>query len=454
MTAPRYALYFAPAPESALWQLGSAWLGRDAWRHCALPAPTLANIREDSLRAFTQHPRRYGFHATLKAPFHLATPGAVDALIEDLEQFTAREPCFALSGLKLAQLDDFLALVPGHACQRLTDLERRVVTHFDRHRRPQSEAELARRRMKRLTALEDELLSRWGYPHVLEAFRFHFTLSDSLTGAHPKFADYLRVEAQRIFADELETPLPIDALSLFEESRPGADFELIARMPFGRPGRLIYVVGPSGAGKDSVMAWVRQHLALQRDIVFAQRVITRPSAAGASHAEQHESVSDAIFARLMARGAFGFHWSAHNCRYAIRKDVLDQCRIGLTVVVNGSREHLPVARQKVPGLEVVHITASSDTRARRLAGRQREDDSAVAARLERAEQFSPEQVDLEIRNDGPITEAGLQLLHWLLNPPGVFRAMPNQSAESGVDHLSRFADVLPSREPTVSPRSP
>lgn len=440
MTSPRYAIYFAPGPESLLWQLGSTWLGRDAWRHCALPTPPLASIHEESLRAFTQHPRRYGFHATLKAPFHLASPAAVDTLAEDMEQFAARESCFALPGLKVADLEDFLALVPTHSCQRLADLERRVVTYFDRHRRPLNESELARRRLKPLTPLEDELLSRWGYPHVMDAFRLHFTLSDSLTGSHPKFADQLRAEARRVFADELERPVPFDSLSLFEEARPGADFELIARMPFGRPGRLIYVVGPSGAGKDSVIAWARQHLALQRDIVFAQRVITRPPSNGHELVEQHESVSEAIFGRLMARGAFGFQWSANGFRYAVRQEVLDQRRMGHTVVINGSREHLPVARQKVPGLEVVHITASSEVRASRLAGRQREDASAVAARLQRAEQFLPEQVDLEICNDGVLGEAGLKLLHWLVNPPGVCRPSLNQDGHSAEWNLPQLSD--------------
>lgn len=424
---PRYAIYFAPAPDSALWQLGSAWLGRDAWRHCAVPAPMLANIREDSLRAFTQHPRRYGFHATLKAPFHLADPGGIDELLEDVEQFAARESCFALPGLKLAELDDFLALVPMHGSERLADLERRCVMRFDAHRRPLSDADLARRRAKPLTPLEDAMLVRWGYPHVLDAFRLHFTLTDAFTGAHPRFIDQVRAEALRIFAGELERPQPFDALSVFEESRPGADFELIARMPFGKPGRLVYVVGPSGAGKDSVIAWARDHLALQRDIVFARRVITRPAIPGG---EQHQSVSQAVFARLQARDAFAFQWSAHECRYAIRKETLGLRQFGMTVVINGSREHLPVARRKYPELEVVHITAPREALARRLEGRGREDREAMGERLARAEAFTPDHVDLEIVNDGPLAMAGLALLEWLVRPGDSMGALPPPSARA------------------------
>ncbi|MBL8516550.1 MAG: phosphonate metabolism protein/1,5-bisphosphokinase (PRPP-forming) PhnN [Betaproteobacteria bacterium] len=410
---PRYAVYFAPAPDSALWQLGSAWLGRDAWRHCAVPAPTLANIREDTLRAFTQHPRRYGFHATLKAPFHLAQPSGLNALLADVEALAAREACFALPALRVAQVDDFLALVPAHGCRRLADLERRCVMRFDAHRRPLDEADLARRRTKPLSPLEDALLERWGYPHVLDAFRLHFTLSDSFAGAHPRFVDQVRAEAMRIFASELDAPRPFDALSVFAEAHAGADFELIARMPFGKSGRLVYVIGPSGAGKDSVIAWARDHLSLQRDIVFARRVITRPADASG---ERHEAVSDAVFTRLLARDAFAMQWAAHDCRYAIRKEALAQRRLGMTVVVNGSREHLPVARGKFPDLEVVHITAAPEVLAHRLRERAREDQSAMAGRLARANAFATHDVDLEIRNDGPLAEAGLRLLRWLTRP--------------------------------------
>lgn len=411
----RYAIYLAPPPDSQMWRAGCAWLGRDPLRGAFVPPPELEHITADLLEAVTCHPRRYGFHGTLRSPMHLATGVDEAQFLSEVETFAAREIGFALPSLKLEQLRGFLALVPLRATYRLRDLERRCLAQVEPLRRPLSSLEIERRMQAGLSARQASLLLAWGYPHVLDQYHLHFTLSDSLSTLHPQCQTRLHQEAERHFGYLAERPFTIDALCVFREPTPGANFELLARMPFGRSGRLVYVVGPSGAGKDSILDWARRHLALQRDIVFARRTITRPCK---DEVEQHEAVSDSMFTRLVSRQAFAFQWEAHGFRYGIRKEALEQLAAGMTVIINGSREHLPVARARVPHLEVVHITAPLDQIEQRLRERRRESADNIERRMERARQLARLAADLEISNQGELAQAGQRLLDWLLHPPG------------------------------------
>lgn len=412
--ASRYALYFAPPLESPLWLAGSTWLGRDAARDEPAEQPVVDNILSDTLRAITAAPRRYGFHATLKAPFHLAESSSVRDLLDNVDEFARKQHSFPLPRLAVSQLDQFLALVPAQPAGRINAMAKACVAEFDSHRRPLTEEELARRRQQRLSPRENELLVRWGYPHVLDCFRFHFTLTDSLCGTHCRFVEGIRGAAERMFAMPIAQDAPFDAISVFREAEPGQDFRLIHRAPFGRQGRLIYVVGPSGAGKDSLLRWARVRTQPQHGIVFAQRVITRPADEGA---EQHEPVTAAQFDVLRATGELAMTWQAHGFSYGIRRQVLDELKYGMTVVVSGSRAHLPAALAQFPDLEVVHITASSECIAQRLRERGREDEAAIAARRERQPLGCLDGAPvIEISNDGELSLAGEVLLHLLLRP--------------------------------------
>lgn len=173
-------------------------------------------------------------------------------------------------------------------------------------------------------------------------------------------------------------------------------------------GRLLYVAGPSGAGKDSVIDYARTHLPPGANVVFARRTITRPSGPG----EDHVPVSEPAFETLLAAGAFAMHWRANGIAYGIGREVPGWLDAGRTVVVSGSRAHLPEANAAFPGLEVVLVTASPETLARRLAKRGREDAASIRARLARAGEVKlPDWVKAtEIRNDGDISIAGGQLL--------------------------------------------
>lgn len=178
--------------------------------------------------------------------------------------------------------------------------------------------------------------------------------------------------------------------------------------------RLVYVVGPSGAGKDSVLGWVRHHLNQVPSIHWARRTITRAARPGD---EVHEAVDEQQFQALRERGAFALNWQANGLHYGIRHCETAPIDSGHWVLVNGSRGHLDTARNRFPGVAVVHISASPDTLRQRLLARGREDPEAVAARIRRT-QTLPAVHAVEVLNDGALEDAGRQLLDHLQNLPG------------------------------------
>ncbi len=180
--------------------------------------------------------------------------------------------------------------------------------------------------------------------------------------------------------------------------------------------RLLYTLGPSGAGKDSLLAWLKDRLAPDAPLHFARRVIDRaPQATG----EQHESVSAESFERQCSLGAFALHWKANGHHYGVRHSEFSEQHEPHWVVLNGSRAHLPQAFERFPGLTVLHITASAEVLRARLIARQRENAVAVEARVQRSVDWKmPAGCQLlQVRNDTSLEEAGLQLLKALQTLP-------------------------------------
>ncbi|MEL7299255.1 MAG: DUF1045 domain-containing protein [Pseudomonadota bacterium] len=220
MTHRRYALYYT-CPEGLLADMAAAWLGWDAANREERPHPELGlNAAE-----ITERPRKYGFHATLKAPFRLAVGASAASLSEALIAFAQTQEPVTLEGLRVATLGSFVALVPEMRSDALDDLAASCVTQFDSFRAPLTADELERRKRTRLTASQEALLGRWGYPYVLEEFRFHMTLTGPLPGPEP-VAAILRAH----FAAALPSPFVIDAVSLCGEREDGR-FEVIERVP-------------------------------------------------------------------------------------------------------------------------------------------------------------------------------------------------------------------------------
>ncbi|BBB63411.1 hypothetical protein UNDKW_5138 [Undibacterium sp. KW1] len=223
----RYALYFAP--EARWWQQGSSWLGRDAASGQLLAQPTIVGLDAGLQRQLSSDARRYGFHATLKAPFQLAEGLAEANLRQALQEFCAQQSIIQIHAPQVQWMGKFLALRATGDQTVLNDFAFACVRHFDHFRAPMSAAELARRQKMPLTARQNELLLEWGYPYTAEEFRFHMTLTDRLDAG--AVADRLHAAAIQHFS--LSESLVIDGIALFIEPEAGADFELLARFPFG-----------------------------------------------------------------------------------------------------------------------------------------------------------------------------------------------------------------------------
>lgn len=173
-------------------------------------------------------------------------------------------------------------------------------------------------------------------------------------------------------------------------------------------GRIYYIMGASGAGKDSLLDYARQRLAPGGEVIFAHRYITRPADAGG---ENHVALSPAEFAIRRRLGCFALHWQAHGLHYGVGREINLWLEADVAVVVNGSREHYPTARATYPNLVGLMVEASPATLAQRLAGRQREGGAAIAQRLRRAHLPPDEHPEVvRISNDGPIWEAGDRLV--------------------------------------------
>jgi ribose 1,5-bisphosphokinase len=151
-------------------------------------------------------------------------------------------------------------------------------------------------------------------------------------------------------------------------------------VPVIRGGTVVAVVGPSGAGKDTVIAYARRALAGDERVHFVRRVVTRPSDASL---EDHASLDEAAFETARAEGAFAVNWSAHGLHYALPAELDEHVRRGRIAIANLSRGAIPALRQRYGSVLVVQITASRETLARRLAARGRETESEVLARLAR-----------------------------------------------------------------------
>lgn len=220
-TFTRYAIYYTPA-ESPFAQFGASWLGWDAvaGKACAHPDVGPLPVVHSEI---TKRPRKYGFHATLKPPFPLAEGMSEDELRQATEDLSRKFNKVSLKGLQLSRMGRTLALMPTGHLEDLTHMASELVQKLDRFRRPPSEEELARRRKPNLSARHLELLERWGYPYVLDEFRFHMTLSGPLPAKH---LDEIEAVLSAAIEPHLPQPFIINDISLVGE-RPDGMFQLI-----------------------------------------------------------------------------------------------------------------------------------------------------------------------------------------------------------------------------------
>ncbi|QRM33664.1 DUF1045 domain-containing protein [Microvirga sp. VF16] len=219
----RAAIYFTPAKDHPLTLRAAEWLGRDAFDRRPVRDP---NPKIDVL---VSEPARYGFHATLKAPFRLADGRTLNDLDRALAAFGQRMQSFSLGRLTITRLDSFFALTIQATLPLLLEAEEAIRMAFEPFRAPLTEQELARRDPQSLSERQQANLSRWGYPHVGPDFRFHMTLTNSIVDEDEAARVEKRLHSQ--FNPVLETPVVIDALALFVERKPGAPFHVHSRQP-------------------------------------------------------------------------------------------------------------------------------------------------------------------------------------------------------------------------------
>jgi len=228
--SPRYAIYFAPDVNTELHRFGSAWLGRDAISGEDLEQPALEGFDAETQKALTATARGYGFHATLKPPFHLKPGLTAEDLLDRAVRFAAGRKAFEIH-LVLRDLSGFLALMQKESRAEMRELAADCVRDFDPLRALPSEAELEKRRAAGLSSQQELMLQRWGYPYVMNEFRFHMTLSKRIRDDAEREA--LMREILKHGAEALAAPVRIDAISVFRQKNRSAPFLRLEHFPFG-----------------------------------------------------------------------------------------------------------------------------------------------------------------------------------------------------------------------------
>ena len=227
--AARYAIYYVPAADSALYRFGAAALGYDAY--AGTDVPYLDGVDAAVWPSLTREPRVYGFHATMKPPMRLKDGVAESELMAAFGAFAKEQAPVDAGKLVVRELGSFIALVPDAPCAPLNRLADACVTAFDGFRVLPTEQELAKRLKPGLTDRHIEHLYRWGYPYVFEDFRFHMTL----TGALPvqKRTGAFKLLCKKFEQSPEAATLKVDRLVISRQAAPGAPFVVLHEAALG-----------------------------------------------------------------------------------------------------------------------------------------------------------------------------------------------------------------------------
>jgi putative phosphonate metabolism protein len=218
----RVAVYYTPLADDPLFIDAASWLGRDPASDSASLQPAIPSITD-----VTAEPRLYGFHATLKPPMRLATGYHWHDLVAATRVLADSIAPFDLPPLSVQDLFGFLALqetTPSAPLQALADA---CVEQLDCFRAPAAEAELARRRRAKLTAEQDAMLVRWGYPYVFDTWFFHLTLTRRLSAVEKQV---FLPAAEAYFARSIAKPRRVSDICLFVQPDSGLPFVIKERL--------------------------------------------------------------------------------------------------------------------------------------------------------------------------------------------------------------------------------
>ncbi|MFV0349475.1 MAG: DUF1045 domain-containing protein [Halodesulfovibrio sp.] len=226
MNQSRYAVYVAPEKDSMLDRLGVDWLGRTAEAPQRERSNAPEGFGEDEYRQLVAAPRHYGFHGTLKAPFELHPDLDDKALRSGIKALAATLAPFEIGPLRISFLNRFLALLPASASPQLTRLHAACLRELDMFRAPLSDYDHARHMAKRLSERQERLLGRFGYPFVLEEFRFHMTLTGNL---EEKQRHTCKDRLEHLLQAYLKAPLTVREICLFVQDDRSKPFRLLER---------------------------------------------------------------------------------------------------------------------------------------------------------------------------------------------------------------------------------
>ena len=212
----RYAIYFVPKEELA--KFGRAWLGWDCRKGQYISSENAFSEPLADREYFTKKPRKYGLHATLKAPFRLQTTQNEPALRSAFHGFCNHQKPAASGNLTLSEQGGFISLRPQRQSAALFELGKNCLEAFDPFRAPLDQNDLNRRRNARLSPRQNDFLHQWGYPYVLQEFQFHITLSSRLSILQ---REKIIPALKNLLAHELDCPFIIAHLALMGEDRNG-----------------------------------------------------------------------------------------------------------------------------------------------------------------------------------------------------------------------------------------
>jgi putative phosphonate metabolism protein len=225
MGDPRFAIYFVPPAGSDLYRFGAGFLGYDCYTGEHLDYPQDAGIGASEWAELIREPRRYGFHATLKAPFRLRPASTEADLIAKLQRFAALPRPVVMIEPVIRLLGQFVAIVPAHTSTKLDRLAADCVTAFDEFRRPLRPQERRKRLAAGLSARQIENLDRWGYPFVFDEFRFHLTLTGPVEAdRRDAMGTLLRARFDRI-----DGPLSITRVALVRQDAETTPFRVVCQ---------------------------------------------------------------------------------------------------------------------------------------------------------------------------------------------------------------------------------
>lgn len=225
---PRYAIYFVPSAESALYRFGARLLGYDAFTGGTVPFADCITTEVADWKTLTIDPGKYGFHATLKAPISLAPGKTESELIAAIRKFADTPRVIPVIAPVVRAISSFIAVVPDAPSPQLQQLAGDCVTAFDDFRAPLTAEDRARRNISALTESQIAHLDRWGYPYVFEEFRFHMTLTGSLPAE--RRTAVLTILQARFAALDLAS-IAIDRVALFRQDDVTSGFTIIEHRP-------------------------------------------------------------------------------------------------------------------------------------------------------------------------------------------------------------------------------